>query len=49
MDRNSPKRLKEKKLNGSIEYKELEKLVEEDDEIHNHRQEIEKIKKDQQK
>lgn len=37
------------KMHNSIEYQELEELVEEDEEIHKHKLEIEKIKREQQK
>lgn len=49
MDKNSPPKLKSKKLNNSIAYQELESLVQNDEEIRKHRLEIEKLKRDQQK
>lgn len=49
MDKNSPKKLKDIKLHSSLEYQELEEMVEDDDEIRKHKLEIEMIKRDQQK
>jgi hypothetical protein len=49
IDKNSPPKMKSKKLNNSIVYKELEDMVKNDEEINKHKLEIEKLKRDQQR
>jgi uncharacterized membrane protein len=49
MDQNSPPRLKSKKMNNSIDYQEINSMVDNDEEIRKHKLEIEKLKRDQQK
>ena len=49
MDKNSPPKLKSTKINNSLDYQELEEMVDNDEEIRKHKLEIEKIKRDQQK
>jgi hypothetical protein len=49
MDKNSPPKLKSRKMNKSIDYREIEEMVDQDEEIRKHKLEIEKLKRDQQK
>ncbi len=49
IDKNSPLRLKSKKMNNSIDYQEINNMVDNDDEIRMHKLEIEKLKRDQQR
>jgi hypothetical protein len=49
MDQNSPPRLRSKKMNNSIDYREINSMVDNDEEIRKHKLEIEKLKRDQQK